>query len=54
MAAFWAALKTEEKNPDEVTGVVIVPPGVFASSMCGVNGEAASLLEVKVPALFRL
>ena len=56
-AAFWAALKTDEKKPDEVTGAVIVPPGVFASSICGVKGAAVivleSLLEVKVPALLR-
>ena len=49
VAAFCAAEKTEEKNPELVAGEVRVPPGVFASSNVGVSGLAlmalASLLE---------
>ena len=46
-AAFWAAEKTDEKKPLGDWGGYAVPPGVFASSMCGVSGavmEFESLL----------
>lgn len=46
VAAFWAAEKTEEKNPPpprvEVPDAVL-EPGVFASSIVGVNGAEIAL-----------